>query len=428
MNEISVLGAPNKKYRSHKGHERVKVWIAILFILYVVSFFRAFFYPVQLWAVNYKLWGPLLLIQIVLITNTHVYRGILFKKQFLWFFVFIFLNMFTCLLFREQSIFVSFRAWVSFFLILYYPLFKCLNLSSDSWEKVLFRIHQLLLIGFTLQYIFLDSGFFLFSLENGEGQLDVETRVRIRNEGMLYLGAMYSLNKAFIGDKKQLVYFLWALLIIFLKSSRMVFLMFPIASFLMYIKVCGINKKLLYIIPALAVAIAVLSTTGFVQNKIEEIVIRQEKQNLDNDDYVRVGCLNYYFEDHYINNVERFLGSGRALFYNDIGSYNLAPSKYSKLVTQNYQLYHWFTEDWGLLGLLWEAGVPFMVAFFWLIISIIKFKVPREYQYIGYWELFSLLVGLTYEVIYMHEHFIYQALALVIIDRVRIEQIKGHKL
>lgn len=401
--------------------KNVKILFAVTFILYVVSFFRCILYPGGFWALGWKLRVPFYLIQLFLLLCTNAYKHILCRKQFRWYVFFIFLNILTCLFFRRQSILVSFDAWFSFFLIFYYPFFKYLGLSVKDWEHVLFILFLLLLIGYTLQYVYLDVQ--LFALETTMEWLQGESRVRIYSDGILYLGTFFSLNKGLTGRKFFLLVFMWACFIIFLKGFRMIYLVLPIVVGLMYLRIKG-SQKLWLLIPILVVSILGLLTMGIVQDKVEEVVHRQETQTLEDSDYSRTGCFLYYTQDHFINGFEMFLGSGRTPIYYTFQEMNNAPSEYSKLRSRMALVYHYYTDDWGLIGLTWEAGIPFMIAFFYLFISIIRIRVPIEYQYIRYWEIFSLGVGVTCEVIFYQQNMIYQALVLVILDRILVEQRK----
>lgn len=166
--------------------ESVKILFTILFILYVVSFFHFILYPAGLWAIGWKLELPFIAIQIFLLVSTHIYKKILFRKLFKWYFILIVINMFTCLFFRKQGLLVSLYAWTPLLLIFYYPFFKYLRISTRGWEKVLFSLFIIILIGYTLQNIFLNTP--LFVLNSTEEQLENETRVRIWSNNILTLG------------------------------------------------------------------------------------------------------------------------------------------------------------------------------------------------------------------------------------------------
>lgn len=399
--------------------ESVKILFTILFILYVVSFFHFILYPAGLWAIGWKLELPFIAIQIFLLVSTHIYKKILFRKLFKWYFILIVINMFTCLFFRKQGLLVSLYAWTPLLLIFYYPFFKYLRISTRGWEKVLFSLFIIILIGYTLQNIFLNTP--LFVLNSTEEQLENETRVRIWSNNILTLGGFYCFNKYLCGKKLYLILFLWTAILIFLQGARTGIAGFALVSVIMYFKIRGLSWK---VIPAAGLAAILLfffARQQVFQNKVDEIVTRNETANMANDTYPRVTCFNYYMNEHFKSNLEYFWGSGKTVLIEGDTPLSKAPSEYSKLVSTNAALYHWYTADLGLLGLSWEAGIPFIVIFYLLFIAIIRKKVPQEYYYIGMWELFLLIVStLLSESIYCQCNMVFHALALVILDRVAI--------
>lgn len=401
-----------------KRSESIKIIFAVFFILYVVSFFRCVFYPGGLWCIGWKAQVPFFAIQLFLIGTTKVYDNLLFSRILKLYVFFIILNMITCLIYRKQGLYVSFSAWFPFFLIFYYPFFKYLNISIRGWEKVLFSLFFILLIGYTLQNIFLTVE--LFHLDTGSIEsLQYESRVRIWSSGILSLGGLYSLNRALCGKKIYYVFFIWMCIIIFLQGTRSTILGVAVITALMYFKINGFNWKVLGAATAAIAIVLVLSTQSLFQNKVDEIITRSETQSLDNSDYVRVGNINYHLNNHFIDGLEYFLGSGRTIILDGETPLYKAPSDYSRLRSSLAQDYHWFAADWGLLGLSWEVGIPFLIVFLSLFIAMYRKKVPKEYYYIGVWEIYLILTtGAFGETIYCHHNIVYHALALVILDQV----------
>ena len=403
------------------NNESVKVLFAILFILYVVSFFHFILYPAGLWAIGWKLELPFIVIQLFLLGSTKVYKNILFRKLFKWYFILIVVNIFTCFYFRGQGLLVSLYAWMPLLLIFYYPFFKLLNISSEGWERVLFILFLIILAGYTFQNFFLNIP--LFVLNSSEEALENETRVRIWSNNILTLGGFYCFNKYLCGKKIYIVLYFWTAILIFLQGARTGIAAFALVSVIMYFKIRGFSWKVIPAIGLVAVLLLFFSRQLIFQNKVEEIVTRNETANLSNDTYPRVTCFNYYINEHFKNGFEYFWGSGRTPLIEGDTPLSQAPSEYSKLVSTNAAIYHWYTADLGLLGLSWEAGIPFIIVFYLLFIAIIRKKVPKEYYYIGMWELFLLIVStLLSESIYCQCNMVFHALALIILDRVAISE------
>ena len=325
--------------------------------------------------------------------------------------------MVTCLFFRKQGLYVSFTAWFPFLLIFYYPFFKYLNISIKGWESVLFILFFILLIGYTLQNIFLTVEFFY--LDTGIDFLQIESRVRIWSSSILSLGGIYSLNKALRGKRVYYLFFVWMCIIIFLQGTRSNIIGIALVSIVMYIRIVGFSWKMIGAAIAAFALLFVLSTQSIFQNKVEEIQTRSQTQSLNNSDYVRVLNFNYHMNNHFINGVEYFLGSGRTKILDDETPLSKAPSEYSRLRSSLAQNYHWYVADWGLLGLSWEVGIPFLIVFLSLFIAMYRKKVPKDYYYIGVWELYLILsTGLFGETIHCHHNIVFHALALVILDQV----------
>lgn len=398
-------------------YESIKILFAVFFILYVVSFFRFALYPGGLWCIGWRAQLPFVAIQLFLLGTTKVYNHLLFPRLLKWYVLLMILNMVTCLFFRKQGLYVSFTAWFPFLLIFYYPFFKYLNISIKGWESVLFILFFILLIGYTLQNIFLTVEFFY--LDTGIDFLQIESRVRIWSSSILSLGGIYSLNKALRGKRVYYLFFVWMCIIIFLQGTRSNIIGIALVSIVMYIRIVGFSWKMIGAAIAAFALLFVLSTQSIFQNKVEEIQTRSQTQSLNNSDYVRVLNFNYHMNNHFINGVEYFLGSGRTKILDDETPLSKAPSEYSRLRSSLAQNYHWYVADWGLLGLSWEVGIPFLIVFLSLFIAMYRKKVPKDYYYIGVWELYLILsTGLFGETIHCHHNIVFHALALVILDQV----------
>lgn len=177
------------------------------------------------------------------------------------------------------------------------------------------------------------------------------------------------------------------------------------------------KKNLLFFIIISCGAIGYLYQTSFGQDKINQMINRNQKDNFDNGDYVRVLLVDYYYSDHFKNYLEMFLGSGMPQITLNPST---TKSQYSKECSENAILYHYYPVDMGLIGLSWNAGIPFTVSFIILMLSVIRMKIPKEYYYLCFWEIYIVLVGTTNELSYYHSNVIYQSIALTIISSFQI--------
>lgn len=397
-----------------------KIIVPVLFILFLVCFFHFKIY-VDFFSVfnrgNYIFLVGVCLF--FLFVNIKGLKNSLFPNLFKLYLFFIALNIITCYYFRGQSLWVSLQGWFTFFFLFYYYVFKAWNYTLFDWERVLKIISILLLLGFICQYIFVD--FQMFYLDTDFSYLENETRIRIFSDGILSLGGFMFLNKFLINKNKlNLVLYLLVSFILFLQGFRMILLSFSLVSLILCFRILRFSVKyFVFVFILIFSAYLFFQDNEIVKNKIEEILNRNETATFDNEDYVRVSLVNYYYNDFFQNQIEMILGGGRTLRIVD--NLEKAPSEYSKLVSSNARNYHYYPVDMGIIGLSWEAGIPFVLVYALIMISIIRTKVPKDYYYLGMWELMLLIASLTQPMLYYHHNIVYQALVLVILHKVVTE-------
>ena len=400
------------------------IWVPCLIILTMVQFYRPFFFPQGLFGgVKYLLFIAALLFFFTKGNNIFKVKTLLGNK-IQWYAFLIALNCITCYLYRGQSIKLSLLSWESFFLMFFYPCFKSWDIPIHTWERVLERVFVILLCCYVLQYIFIDVE--IFDLDSAFDYLEKETRVRIYSSGLLTLGCLYSWNKLLTakrGKRKYLILFVVSLLMVFLQGFRMLIASLGLMIFIMFVRINRFKiKNYIAIAVILFVTYSIAISMPIVQNKVDEIINRNETANLDNDDYVRVLSFNYFTNEHFKNALEHILGSGLTFISVETSadgkSYigkNIG-SEYSKTMSQIAAWYHFYHVDWGLVGLTWVAGLPFTIFFIFILIYFARKKVGENYYYLGMWEYMVIISGLTNPISYYHHNIIYHALVFVIID------------
>ena len=88
---------------------------------------------------------------------------------------------------------------------------------------------------------------------------------------------------------------------------------------------------------------------------------------------------------------------------------------------------HLFTVDWGLLGLSWVAGIPFVSILILILFKIIWTSVPNDYLYLRGYCIFVLLIGIFNPMVYYHKNIFFLAIILTILDLVKNGSIKQTK-
>lgn len=395
-----------------------KKTIGFLAGIFLILFLLRFFQPVFLRPLifNGKSYCVIMsVLPFLFVRGRIITQRLILKKQLFIYVLLGVLNILSCYLFRNQPVWVSYWMWIPFFLILYYPIFSTWNWRVYDWEKTIKVLYEIFLICFILQFIFRNTTQ-LFILDTPFEYLEFESRVRIYSDSILYLGSFFCLNKYLSSGKKQYLFlYIIGTGCIFLQGFRMLLLSYIIISALLFFRLGKMSFRLFLLLFAICLCIGVSMETYIVKDKIEEITNRNERARFDDKNYVRVRLIDYYYHNHFENNIEMFLGSG--IPHINVVNPNKAESSYSRECSLKAIQYHFFPADMGLLGLSWNAGVPFTFCFIILLLSIARIKVPSKYLYIGAWELFLIIIGLTNELSYNHANIIYQALVLTLLSK-----------
>lgn len=153
-----------------------------------------------------------------------------------------------------------------------------------------------------------------------------------------------------------------------------------------------------------------LYNVDFVHEKFLSMKERNEQQNFDNDDYVRLDTYAYYNNIFLRNTYEHIFGRGLAGID---GTY----TKYVSSIKE--QGYIW--ADWGLIGLTWLLGIPAVLCMLWYsIIPIFKIR-RKDCIYISVWFLFLFFSSTFNREFFRQGIFVIQAFALFYLDRMNLE-------
>lgn len=353
---------------------------------------------------------------------------LLCNKLLLYYGLFIALNCITCYIFRGQSVIVTIQAWAPFLIIYLYPIMRTWNLSLEDWQKIIVALFIYYAIGYILQYIF-NTTMIMYMSSTWEKFLR-ERRIRIFSESILYIGTLLFWNKYLLKKKVLfLLLFVLGFILIFLTRFRLIILTLPIVLLYIYFKINGFSWRIISFFIAIVLTINVASHIPIVQETIDEMLERNESQSLDNDHYARVVGLDYFTRNHFKNNTEYILGSGMTVLAVDADKQEVhkTPSEYSKEMSRLGAYSHLFTVDWGLLGLSWVAGIPFVSILILILFKIIWTSVPNDYLYLRGYCILVLLIGLFNPMVYYHKNIFFLAIILTILDLVKNGSIKQTK-
>lgn len=339
------------------------------------------------------------------------------------------INCISCYFYRHQMPWITFYHWSPIFLVfLYYP-FSRLDISVKSWEKILFTLFTIEVVVEIIQNLF--PAYYLFKMTSSNEKFDNELRVRVYGNAILYIGCLFCLNKALVLDKRQWFYwimYLLSLLLIFLGGYRIVLFANIVSSLILLYRLKKENIKNVVVLLVVFISCYGLLNSYIGKSRLKEMIERNESQNFENDDYVRLRTLNYYMEGYFKSPFEKFLGSGlvqRAFTDRDLIKYNYYESNYSRMVSAMSIRYHIFPIDWGLLGFSWEGGIPATIILILIALMFILSKTDKRYLYISAWGMFVLFFSITNGRYYSHHNLVYTAILLVICDKLcRVKKLK----
>lgn len=401
----------------------------LLLILFIVEFFR--FRPLPFFLEEVPN-STLLALIVLLLFLTFISRS---KKQIETgkfekmynnimglLFICIILNCISCQYYRHQSFFETFKAWSPILIFyLYYPLSQ-FRMRIKDWEWIL----QILFICVIIVHIIatLFPNMYLFQMSSGQDRFLEDGRVRAYSNVILWLGNIICFNKWMVKDHiaRNISLFIASFFFIILTGYRIMLLADVLVCGIIYVKIKGISLK--HIIGGAALGfltIVVLSSIQMVRERWEEVIERNEDQNLDNEDYVRVVLVYYYYTEYFNSKWEMILGSGMVerVFQEGSSVRKTFPSKYSKELSDQMTDEKLMPIDVGLLGLSWEAGIPAVVLMIFICLTLTCVKQDERYLYIRAWGLFLLIISGLNPRFYYNHNLIYTVIIWLILEQTR---------
>lgn len=233
----------------------------------------------------------------------------------------------------------------------------------------------------------------------------------VGGESAVSLGYLFFLNKYLVGkQKKNLILALICFIPFFIRGYRIMILGAIVSTIILYVKslnninIIKLITKLFLVAILLCVIIMVLyQHVPIIQSSFDSLLNRagESNQTFDNDDYIRMVSINYYYSSFFKSPVELVFGAGM------IGSTGPVANIFARLMLYNYNL-----TDWGLIGLSWYAGIPVVLCIIYYLVRGIFQKVPKTYSYISAWFLYLLIISLTDPEMYQHYSFLVQSILL----------------
>lgn len=408
----------------------------VLLVLFLFSFFDFAYFPATLSMKNDR--NLFFVLAFILMSGFGLYRQpmTVFSKRLNYLFILLFafavVNSFSCYYFRHQAPWTTLYHWSPIFLLfLYYPL-RRLKLSVLTWERILFTLFILEMIVELVTISF--PNLRLFKMTSSDARFQSEMRIRVYGNAILYIGSLFCFNKAIVNEYKINLYwilYIFSLTFMILGGYRIVLLAHFVSVAIMFFWLQLLSLRTIFVLMVGSICLYAVSFIPVVQERIDEIIERGERDNFDNEDYVRLITLNYYYNSYFKSPEELFLGSGmvqrKVMTYgqgqfNEQDYYNLSnyDSTYSFEVSQTSALYHIYPVDWGIIGLSWEAGIPATLVLITIVVMLLLVRPDKRFLYISAWGVFVLCFSLTNSRYFSHHNLIYTVILLVIYDKVLI--------
>lgn len=304
------------------------------------------------------------------------------KKAMFAMLVFLILSCIMGYIYWNQSIIQTFLASFVIYSVFWYFFFWKAKLNLKLAEKVIIFMALAYSISYLIQWLIFPI--LIFDTQAMSENV-FNTRLRLQGTALASIGFCLFYNKVLIKwDLRNAIFCLLCFLPIALMGFRTMLFALVICLIFLTGKIKGFNHKLLLPLLVIACLGIILINTKYGQNIIVDIQNRQETDNFQNEDYVRMIGLNYYLHEHFHNVTEQILGCG--MYYSG--------STGEKLQEQ-LDPYGIKWNDWGVLGLSFYSGpITIAILLYCTIVCALK-RTNKEYIYLNTWMIYMLLCSIT---------------------------------
>lgn len=336
-------------------------------------------------------------------------KNLIFKRYIILLAIALLANVIASYINRGQAPYWSIRTpeMTNFFPILLYFYLINNNIKIKSIERIIGCLYIIFCICYFIQYIILPD--IIFRPLNFT---EAETRFRMHGQAIVTLGYFFSLNKYILTRRNlYLLYIFLGICVFIMLGFRSMLLALIICTIFMFYKTSKITLKSLFSFVCLfAILIFILYQFDFTKYTIQTMINRNQDQNFQNEDYIRIRELEYFTQEHFISLSDFFWGSGFPSDQSSYGKYMLSLQEYNQYGESVASVGAWY--DWGLLGLSWVAGIPTVIILLIISIKAIFKKTDKQYYYFSFFYLFMILSSITTIEFYRGGAFVFHAIAL----------------
>lgn len=331
----------------------------------------------------------------------------------------ILLNMISCFINRKQSIALSFQIieYLYLFYFLFFYVFVKSKISIINCEWLI----KILFFTFALAYLL---EYFVFFPKPVITPLYFEVgehRMRLYGQIICFIGYFFFLNKLLCKQGSHLVNvtgIALGLIIILTLGFRSTLIGTIAVSIFMIYRVQGRLTSIVRSFVLLVILICVVMNTEFGEKVISNMLERQATDNFDNTDYIRILEWNYYTTNHFINGYDYFFGSGIPSNYSAYGRQIASLASFNQFGEVTTSVAQW--RDWGIIGFSWILGLPATFILILLFGILIFTKVDKKYMYLKCTYCLLLLISITTMELFRQGAFVFHALSLYMIYRLKI--------
>lgn len=308
-------------------------------------------------------------------------------------------------IYRGQSYIETFKASANYFYIFFFFVLLRFRPSLKQIEKIIVIFALISSTVYILQFILLQVGVIFLPLSDASVDAGSLARFRILGSGIYSLGFFLGVNKYIVYKKwDNLLFAIYCYIPILLQSFRTSIFFSIVLGFVLIVLTTKGNISVLfkYLLLSLIVAVLILQIP-VVNEKVQYMLNKQieGEETFTNKDYVRWICLNYYWNNYFVNPVEYFVGSGSP--YVD--------SPFGRLHKSIQAMGLWYV-DLGLIGTYFLIGPLAVISMIWFGIKTCFLKKTTPYFYISVWYIFMIVSSITTVEYLRPGNFIVHAIAL----------------
>lgn len=366
--------------------ERIIKFTCFLFLLSCINFYSPQFLPFEIEeqvakSITYSLY---LLLSVLCISNRKWLENNSYDvcfKMILWSMPFSVIMASTqhssqTLLVSIIAVLPYFVSYSSFFLL------KKTKINIFDLEKMMLLIGVInVILTFQLWALLPNQLFGSIRLEeDGRG-----TRIGITGDIFKVFLLFYSLYK--FKQKKQKTWLLSIVLCfitVLISLTRQVMVITTILSVLYYLKGIKWYKKIMAVIIALSISLAVVQLPYF--SNLLEVTERQQENESNGDENIRITATKFYVNEAQVNVLTRIFGNG---------CYSYGNSDYGRDAYRQQYMTLCFPSDVGLVSVYFLFGILAIVGMGLIVIKTIKLKIPIRFGYMKYVIYYIMLASIA---------------------------------